>query len=196
MKVTVIFPGAIGTNIAQNSGLDQRAMEQNSEAEAPPIKPLPASKASEIIIDGIEKDSYRILVGSDARLMDFLYRLAPKFTVEQHRRLRIALDILHLLCDGLCAQQQLAVAVFILDGNGVDAAICVVCTEPRQQRLRQKRSQLSLRKTRNLRIAFHFFHHFPFSQAMRHISCLTVSEATSYFLDMQIPNFWIELLKG
>lgn len=79
VKVTVVFPGAIGTNIAQNSGLDQRAMEQEAGGDQPSIKPLPANKAAEIIINGIEKDSYRVLVGSDARLMDFLYRLAPKF---------------------------------------------------------------------------------------------------------------------
>lgn len=79
VHVTVVFPGAIGTNIAQNSGIDQRAMAASASADQPSIKPLPADKAAEIIINGMEKDSYRVLVGSDARMMDFLYRLHPKF---------------------------------------------------------------------------------------------------------------------
>jgi uncharacterized protein YjgD (DUF1641 family) len=34
--------------------------------------------AAQIILNGIEKDAYRILVGSDAKMMDFLTRLNPK----------------------------------------------------------------------------------------------------------------------
>lgn len=79
VTVTVVFPGAVGTNIAQNSGLDQQAMMESGAAEEVSFKPLPADKAAEIIINGIEKNSYRVLVGSDARTMDFLYRLHPKF---------------------------------------------------------------------------------------------------------------------
>ncbi len=79
VRVTIIFPGAIGTNISANSGVEiGRPAGDNAESQSS-IKPLPADKAAEIIINGIEKDSYRVLVGSDARLMDFLYRLAPKF---------------------------------------------------------------------------------------------------------------------
>ena len=38
---------------------------------------LPADKAALIIIDGMEKNAYRVMVGSDAKLMDRLYRLNP-----------------------------------------------------------------------------------------------------------------------
>lgn len=74
MKVTVIYPGAIGTNIAVNSGV---SIEVPPDRESS-IKPLPADKAAHIIVDAIEQDRYSVLVGSDARFMDFIYRLNPK----------------------------------------------------------------------------------------------------------------------
>ena len=40
---------------------------------------LPPDKAAEIIVEGIEQDRYRVLVGSDSRFMDFIYRLNPKY---------------------------------------------------------------------------------------------------------------------
>lgn len=78
VRVTVVFPGAIGTNIAENSGLGREMPAEGAEEESS-FKPLPADKAAEIIVDGIEKNSYRVLVGSDARMMDLLYRLHPRF---------------------------------------------------------------------------------------------------------------------
>lgn len=77
VHVTVIFPGAIGTNITANSGVDIRQLSANTE-QSSAMKAMEPSKAAEIIVDGIEKNSYRVLVGSDAKLMDFLYRLSPK----------------------------------------------------------------------------------------------------------------------
>lgn len=74
VKVTVIFPGAIGTNIAANSGVSISAPTDARSS----IKPLPANKAAQIIVDAIEHDRYSVLVGSDAKFMDFIYRLNPK----------------------------------------------------------------------------------------------------------------------
>jgi short-subunit dehydrogenase len=72
--VTVVFPGAIGTNIAENSGvvIDQPAEIESSTSTTPPVK------AAQVIVKGIENNSYRVLVGSDAKLMDFLCRVNPK----------------------------------------------------------------------------------------------------------------------
>jgi len=42
------------------------------------MQTLSAGKAAQIIIDGIENDRYRVLVGKDARFMDRFYRLNPK----------------------------------------------------------------------------------------------------------------------
>jgi hypothetical protein len=55
------------------------------------MKMTSAREAARIMIDGIEKNKYHILVGSDARMMDFLRRLAPeraaKFIYTQMRSL-------------------------------------------------------------------------------------------------------------
>ena len=36
------------------------------------------AKAAEIILDGMERNAYRVLIGRDAKLMDVLYRINPK----------------------------------------------------------------------------------------------------------------------
>jgi len=76
VKVTVVFPGAVNTNITSNSGLGTPAAADSGKQS---FKTLPAAKAADIIIGGMEKDRYRVLVGKDARFMDFLYRLNPRF---------------------------------------------------------------------------------------------------------------------
>jgi short-subunit dehydrogenase len=75
VKVTVVFPGAIHTNISRNSGLE---VPLSSTEKKSSIKTLEPTKAAEIIIDGMERHQYRVLVGSDARMMDYFYRLNPR----------------------------------------------------------------------------------------------------------------------
>lgn len=82
VKVTVVFPGAIATNIVQNSGLGDSMKLDNTSSKKSEFKMLSSEKAAEIIVNGVERDAYRILVGSDAKFMDFLYRLNPKFAAE------------------------------------------------------------------------------------------------------------------
>lgn len=78
VRVSVVFPGAVGTNIAANSGV---GLELGSEdvASRRSFEPMEPAKAAQMIVDGIEKDRYRILVGSDAKFMDLIYRLSPKY---------------------------------------------------------------------------------------------------------------------
>ena len=75
VRVTVVFPGAIGTNIAAHSGV---GLEQNAGSGQGAIKMLAPEKAAQIILEGMERNRYRILVGSDSRFMDFLYRVSPE----------------------------------------------------------------------------------------------------------------------
>lgn len=75
VHVTVVFPGAIGTNIAANSGVRIQASETTQKNA---MKTTLPRVAAEEIIKGMERNSFRVLVGSDAKMMDFLYRLAPK----------------------------------------------------------------------------------------------------------------------
>lgn len=76
--VTVVYPGAIATNITKNSGLEMPKTD-DSDAKKSNMKPLAAHIAASKIIDAIEKNKYRACVGSDAKFMDFIYRLSPKF---------------------------------------------------------------------------------------------------------------------
>ncbi|ADD26955.1 SDR family NAD(P)-dependent oxidoreductase [Meiothermus ruber] len=74
VRVTVVFPGAVSTNITVNSGVAIRA----AEGRQPAARPLEPERAAQIIVEGMEQNRFRVLVGSDARLMDFLYRLSPE----------------------------------------------------------------------------------------------------------------------
>lgn len=77
VKVTVIFPGAIGTNIADNSGVGH-TLNMPGESQRQAIKMLTPGKAAQIIVDGIERDEYEILVGRDSAFMNFIYRVSSK----------------------------------------------------------------------------------------------------------------------
>lgn len=73
--VTVVFPGAVNTNITTNSGL---AMPEVG-ADAPKFKSLDADIAAKMMVDAIVKNKPRITVGKDATMMDRLSRLNPVF---------------------------------------------------------------------------------------------------------------------
>lgn len=74
--VTVVFPGAVNTHISENSGLPKPPPDA---PPAPEIKMTSAEKAAKQIVAGIEKNCYRVLIGSDSRTMDWMYRLHPAY---------------------------------------------------------------------------------------------------------------------
>ncbi|HEY1407784.1 MAG TPA: SDR family oxidoreductase [Promineifilum sp.] len=76
-RVTVVFPGAIATNISQNSGvvIAQSAAADESAQSFPTTS---AEDAAETIIDGMERDRFQVYIGNDAKMMNLLYRLNPK----------------------------------------------------------------------------------------------------------------------
>lgn len=80
VAVTVVFPGAIATNIAVNSGAMIPGMD--ASAEAPAMKTTTAADAGKQILEAVEKGSYRLLIGSDARGLDRLSRLSPRRATE------------------------------------------------------------------------------------------------------------------
>ena len=73
VRVSVIFPGAVNTGIAENSGLERPPTDAQG---AMPI--LSAAKAATIMINGIEKDKLHIYVGPDSRLMSLAIKVAPR----------------------------------------------------------------------------------------------------------------------
>lgn len=77
VHVTVVYPGAVATNITTNSGVEIPGGMDAAAMEKAASRTLPADKAARMIVDGMEKNAYRVLVGSDARMMDLLYRVRP-----------------------------------------------------------------------------------------------------------------------
>lgn len=78
VKVTIVFPGAVATNITQNSGvaINMGSESSASERRFPTTSP---EKAAEIILNGMERDQFQVYVGNDARFMNLLYRLNPRY---------------------------------------------------------------------------------------------------------------------
>jgi short-subunit dehydrogenase len=72
VQVSIVFPGAIKTNISTNSGLEMPENAENSK-----IKTMEADAAARAIIKGVKKGKLRIMVGKDAKLMDKFVRIAP-----------------------------------------------------------------------------------------------------------------------
>jgi short-subunit dehydrogenase len=81
VRLSVVHPGGVATNIARNSrtgvGMTDNARRaQSIERFDSFAKTTPAAAALRII-QGIEKNQPRILIGSDARFMDLLQRFRP-----------------------------------------------------------------------------------------------------------------------
>lgn len=78
VKVTIIFPGAVGTQIAANSGIGQMPGAGSEAAQKRSIQPLEPKQAAEMILAGIEKGHYQVFVGRDSRMMDLFYRISAR----------------------------------------------------------------------------------------------------------------------
>ncbi|MCB9665826.1 MAG: SDR family oxidoreductase [Alphaproteobacteria bacterium] len=77
VRVSIVFPGAVGTDIAVNSkAMSAADMEKASAGSNFPM--LTPAEAARQILRGMERDRYHVLVGKDARLMDALVRIAPE----------------------------------------------------------------------------------------------------------------------
>lgn len=75
VKVTCVHPGGIKTNIARNSeqveGLDHDKLATSFDKLA---RTSPA-KAADVILAGVEKNKARVLIGTDAKLLDAMVRV-------------------------------------------------------------------------------------------------------------------------
>jgi NAD(P)-dependent dehydrogenase (short-subunit alcohol dehydrogenase family) len=78
--VSVVHPGGVATAIARNARIADgvSADERRLRLEvAEKMLRMPADKAGEIIVRGVEQRRARILVGTDAIIISLLERLAP-----------------------------------------------------------------------------------------------------------------------
>ncbi len=73
--VTVVIPGGMATNMADNSGVSVSVDPEQAAKMATSL--TTAESAAQQILDGIERRAYRVLIGRDAKLMDLLYRVNP-----------------------------------------------------------------------------------------------------------------------
>jgi short-subunit dehydrogenase len=80
-RVSVVHPGGIKTNIARSAlhGTNLKTPADRSEVGAgfEQIARTTPKQAAQRILRGIERNERRILIGSDAKLMDFIQRLLP-----------------------------------------------------------------------------------------------------------------------
>ena len=76
--VSVLFPGAVNTNISINSGAVTAAEAEQMASSAPKFKATDQVVAGKIIVDAFEKNPFHAYIGSDAKTMDRLSRLAPE----------------------------------------------------------------------------------------------------------------------
>lgn len=74
VRVTLVMPGAVDTKIMEHSGV---SISKEALAGMEKAPRLPASKAAECIIEAMENNQPRLVLGSDARFLDIFSRFFP-----------------------------------------------------------------------------------------------------------------------
>lgn len=77
VHVTVVFPGAVATDIASNSNVTVGTTESDTK-----IKMLSPIKAAELIIKGMEKNKFKLYVGNDSKMMNLMYKFNDKSAIK------------------------------------------------------------------------------------------------------------------
>ncbi|MEV0354848.1 SDR family oxidoreductase [Nocardia sp. NPDC050697] len=76
VTVTTVFPGNISTNLTGNSGVEM------VDPGGKKVRATTPERTAELMVEGMENGSFRVLVGQDANLLDRLVRLAPRKTTD------------------------------------------------------------------------------------------------------------------
>lgn len=74
VAVSVVYPGAVGTEISKNSGVEMSSTS-SSDSQARTTSP---ETAGTVIADTIERGKFRVMIGKDAKLFDLINRVAPQ----------------------------------------------------------------------------------------------------------------------
>nr|NLD40024.1 SDR family NAD(P)-dependent oxidoreductase [Actinomycetales bacterium] len=85
VQVSLVFPGAIATNITGNSGVSTPGGKTASaeDVKKSAMKPMDVKDAGAIIVGAIESGKYRVMVGKDAKTFDVLSRVSPTKSIRQ-----------------------------------------------------------------------------------------------------------------
>lgn len=78
VAVTLVFPGAIRTGIAENSGASIPGRDTDAQA----AKITSSATAALRIANAIEKGTFRLCIGKDATMIDLLSRMMPRRTID------------------------------------------------------------------------------------------------------------------
>ena len=76
VKVMIVLPGAMNTNITKNSNV-----EINTTKEESNFKLLEADIAACKIIEAIEKDKFKLFLGQDSKFLKLLYKINSKWAI-------------------------------------------------------------------------------------------------------------------
>ena len=76
VRVMIVLPGAMNTNITKNSNVDIKATKESTS-----YKMLEADVAAYKIVEGIEKNKFKLFLGSDAKFLRFLYKINSKLAI-------------------------------------------------------------------------------------------------------------------
>ena len=85
VKVSVVFPGAVATDIKKNSDLVSKVNSQEQQN-----KILLPSEAAKQIIAAMENSKYRVFLGKDCKTMKLLYSFFPVFAAKMINKVMLA----------------------------------------------------------------------------------------------------------
>ncbi len=74
VSVITLFPGNISTSLAANSGVEM------IDPKGQKVRSTTPEEAGRIIVDGIARNSFRVLVGADAKMLERLTRVSARRT--------------------------------------------------------------------------------------------------------------------
>lgn len=76
VRVTVVIPGGMATNMPANSGVSVK-LPEGADIEKLSRNLTTPEQAANAILDGMAKNAYRVVIGRDAKMMDLFYRVNP-----------------------------------------------------------------------------------------------------------------------
>lgn len=76
VRVMIVLPGAMNTNITTNSNVEVKTSKEESN-----FKMLEADAAAYQIIDGIEKNKFKLFLGTDSKFLRILYKINSKWAI-------------------------------------------------------------------------------------------------------------------
>ncbi len=76
VRVMIVLPGAMNTNITTNSNVEVKTTKKESN-----YKMLEADVAASQIIDAIKKNKFKLFLGTDSKFLRFLYKINSKLAI-------------------------------------------------------------------------------------------------------------------